>query len=1052
MTEQVSASERSRIGAAPRREESGRGRRLGRTGVVAAAATAALIAGSVAAGATPVASVGKTGADGHVASASPHRIGTAPHLPKGAVRIGATSASTSVQLSVGLVPRNPQELKDFIAATTTKGNAQYHHYLAKGQFASVFGPTPATIAKVTASLKAEGLKPGKVSSDGLSIPVTTTVATAGHAFGTHFTSYKLPGGVTGFANSAAPLVSGSIAADVSGITGLNTVARHQTMHTVVPPTSSTSAATTGTPASGSSAVVQHSAVTPVPSGPQLCGSAVTALGKTYKGSSDGKGYISAGSLAATYGMSHTSTSGAGITVGVFEMENFSTKDLAAYQSCYGTKVSVTRRTVDGGPKEAVNPAKIGGKTTGNGIESLLDLEDIASLAPGAKIIDYQGVDLDKATNTNWLHTFQAMVTDDAASVLSMSYGGCEDDSDYSVIVAENYYSAEAAAQGQTILASSGDDGATDCYEDSGSPNTLAASVDDPASQPYVTGVGGTTLTSGGTDKAAATSTAWADSGGGTSVVWSLPSGNDYQSGFEADGYDGDSCDAASGYNCRQVPDVAANANPKSGYPVYYGAAWHLVGGTSGASPTWAALLAIANTQSACRSNGPLGMINFALYQVARDNYAANFRDVTTGTNKAVQGLGYNATTGYDLPTGLGEPKAAALSAALCATVPAPAKGPSTFHTVAPTRLLDTRTSSSTPLPAGGVSGVQIEGNPAVPGIPTSGVTAVVLDMSVTKTSGTGVLTAWGDGTPRPKTSNLNWTKGQTVSNLVTVAVPGDGWVDFYNNSPTQVIADIQGYYTDDTSGQTYTSLPKGSQRLLDTRTKNKKPLSNTTLSLPITSGTDPLAIPADATAVVLNLTAVSTVNSGHLTAWAEKPGSTPPSSVYNVSWTGSGVTQAGLSVVPIGADGNVSVQIAGTSQVIADVFGYYTPDSTGKVFNTTKPTRILDTRSAIGVSTKTLIPSGHVIKLQVTGGSLPVPAGAAAVVLNVTAADVTKAGVLSVWADGASTPTATNLNWWAKNQAVPNQVIVPIGADGKIDLKVSSSSAAVIADVFGYFN
>jgi hypothetical protein len=1051
MTDKVSAADSSRImDVAPRREGPRRGRRLGRTGVVAASAAAALIAGTVAAGASPIVSAGTAADHGNTASASPQRIGGTPHVPKGAVRTGATAASTPVELSVGLAPRNPDELKAFVTATTTKGNAQYHHYLAKGQFASTFGPTPDTIAKVTASLRAEGLHPGKVSADGLSIPVSTTLDQATRAFSTGFSSYQLPDGTNGFANNAAPQVSGSIAADLSGITGLNTLSRDHTMHTVVPaskvPFGAKAKVATTSGTSGTTA--KSPALTS--GGPQLCTTAVTALTKSYAGRSDGNGYISAGTLADTYGMQHTTTSGAGITVGVLELENFSDKDLAAYQSCYGTKASVTRRTVDGGPKEAVNPAKIGGTVTDNGIESLLDLEDIASLAPAAKIIDYQGPDADKYTEAKWLDTYRTMVTDDAASVLSISYGACEDDSDPAVQNAENFYSAEAAAQGQTILASSGDDGATGCFRDTGSPNVLAASVSDPASQPYVTGVGGTTLKGGTKDSAATSRTAWSGSGGGTSDYWSMPNAYNYQSGFEADGFDGAGCQPQTGFTCRQVPDVAANADTNSAYPVYYGAAWHLVGGTSGASPTWAALLAIANTQGTCLNNGPLGMVNYALYQAARDNYAGNFTDIKTGNNKAEQGLGYNATASYDLPTGLGEPNAATLSTTLCSYLPAPAKGPGTFHPVTPTRLLDSRANGNkTPLAAGSVSAVQIENSPLPLGIPKTGVTAVVLNVTATQTTGsTGWLTAWGDGTPRPTTSNLNWSKGQTVSNLVTVAVPGDGWIDFYNNTPTQVVADIQGYYTNDTSGQTYTSV--NPQRLLNTTQMSKTPLHNATLSLPINSGTNPLSIPANATAVALNLTAVDTVSGGYLEAWPESTGSTPPT-VSNVNWSTTGSIQAGLAVVPIGTDGNVSVLLHGTGQFIADIFGYYTPDATGKAFNATTPTRILDTRSAIGISTKTLIPSGGTVKLQVTGGKTGVPAGATAVVLNVTVANTTKAGNLSSWADGAAAPTTSNVNWWTKNQAMPNQVIVPIGADGKVDLKVSSS-AAVIADVFGYFS
>jgi hypothetical protein len=1043
MTDKVIAAPGGSMDLAPgsRSRTTGKSRRTARAAI--AASTAALAMVAVAATANPAEAVvgGPTGSAtglAGTATAAPQRVGGTAHIPAGAVRTGAPAGSTPVQLTVGLTPRDPDALKAFATDVATKGNPQYHHYLAKGQFASVFGPTQDTIAKVTAALKAQGLKPGKVSADGLSIPVDTTLAGAAHAFGTGFADYRLPDGTTGYVNTAAPQVSGAVAADVSGVIGLDTLNRREADHTALR-TAAVGGAGKRSAATGLSKA--KSAV--LATGPQLCSAATTTLNQ--RGLYDGNGYYSAGNLAASYNMQHTSTSGAGVTIGVFEMENYSASDLAAYQACYGTNVQVSTVKVDGGPKLAPNPAN------NVGVESLLDLEDLTSLAPGSSVIDYEGPDLGpNLTDSQWIDTYQAMVTDDRAQVLSISYGGCEYYTDISVINAENYDSMEAAAQGQTIFAASGDDGATSCYQ-AGGANQNTLSVSDPASQPFVTGVGGTNLTGTPAGYRSTWNSNGGGSGGGVSNVWTLGSGN-FQQGFTGAGYTAAACKATSGHTCRQVPDVAALADPSDGYPVYIGGTWGTIGGTSGASPTWAAMTAIVDAQPTCLANGPLGYLNYALYGLASKSYASDFSDITSGGNQVHTSSGYNAGTGYDLTTGLGEPNAANLATALCALDPAPATGPGTYHPVTPTRLLDTRTvSGATVVPANGVTGVQIEGNTKVAGMPKTGVTAVVLNVTVTNTTGSGVLTVWGDNTTRPKTSNLNWTKGQTISNLVTVAVPGDGAVDFYASSPASVIADIQGYFTDDTSGDTFTSVSPA--RLLDTRgavgIPTTTPITNKTISLAVLgkNGTTSAAgIPADAKAVALNLTVTQTSGPGYLEAFPE--GVSAPG-VSNVNWTSTGTTMAGLAMVPVGADGNISLMVAGTAHVVADVFGYYTADATGAEFNGLTPTRILDTRSAIGIPTTTPVSSGGTVVLQVTGGRSGVPAGAKTAVINLTVTGTTGSGVLIAWADGSAKPTTSNLNW-VKGQTIPNQIVVPIGPDGAVDLYVTSTTH-VVADVFGYY-
>ncbi len=203
-----------------------------------------------------------------------------------------------------------------------------------------------------------------------------------------------------------------------------------------------------------------------------------------------------------------------------------------------------------------------------------------------------------------------------------------------------------------------------------SDDTLA--VDDPASQPFVTGVGGTSWTSATTPPV---ETAWNDGptccwgagGGGVSSLWPMPS---YQSTSIGTGVinadsSGTPCGAAAGSYCREVPDVSALAGPFP-YLDYVSGIWGSWGGTSLAAPLWASLIALANASASCQGVS-VGFANPKLYEVAASEPQA-FNDVTTGNNDLTghNGGDFPALVGYDMATGLGTPNADKLAAALCA--------------------------------------------------------------------------------------------------------------------------------------------------------------------------------------------------------------------------------------------------------------------------------------------------------------------------------------------------------------------------------------------------
>ena len=235
--------------------------------------------------------------------------------------------------------------------------------------------------------------------------------------------------------------------------------------------------------------------------------------------------------------------------------------------------------------------------------------------------------------------------------------------------AENTLFEEAAIQGQSIVAASGDNGSEECNPqqsfDSAYSSELA--VQDPSAQPYVTGVGGTTLADPG---APSSETVWDSvgaSGGGISAVWPMPS---YQSSAPGSlnvvsAYSSSGpCGAVGGY-CREVPDVSANADPYTGYAIYWRGSWWSFGGTSAGAPLWSALLSLTNASTACAAN-PVGFADPALYTAAATDRGA-FNDVTVGNNDYTRANGglYPAGAGYDMATGLGTPTAN-LPAVLCA--------------------------------------------------------------------------------------------------------------------------------------------------------------------------------------------------------------------------------------------------------------------------------------------------------------------------------------------------------------------------------------------------
>ncbi len=601
------------------------------------------------------------------------RVGSAPRLPRGARLTGSLAQATRLQLAVALEPQDPTAMQSLATAVSTPGSPYFRQYLSVSQFAQRFGATSDQITAVTAWLRSTGLTVGAPPANHLTLPVSGTAAQVQQAFGTSLAQVKLPNGRVAYANTVAPTVAPQIAGVVQGVVGLDNLAVQQ------PQGLSTSArfrAQAGSRANGDSARLRPQAssrANVVTGGPQPCPPATTKAGSM--------GGYTADTIASAYGFSSLYQGGdlgAGQTIAVYELQPYNPADIAAYQACYATSTTITNVSVD----NAVTSS--GGDDT----EAALDIEQVIGLAPKANILVYVAPN----SGAGPLDAFAAMVSQDQAKVLSSSWGTCEANAlsgGTGLLEAENSLFQEAALQGQSVYVASGDAGSAACSQ-SVSTNTVL-SVGDPGSQPFVTGVGGTTLYTTGASGASGLwapgapleQGVWNDgvdgtganaSTGGVSSYWGMPA---YQSGAAGSvgvinaQSSGSPC--GHGPYCREVPDVSADASPVTGYVIRANGGWTVVGGTSAATPLWAAFTGLVNASPTCGGRS-VGFVNPGLYQIAGYGYAANLSDVTlpspvTGqpSNDAfgVNGGLFPVGPGYDMATGLGTPVAPTLATSLC---------------------------------------------------------------------------------------------------------------------------------------------------------------------------------------------------------------------------------------------------------------------------------------------------------------------------------------------------------------------------------------------------
>lgn len=511
------------------------------------------------------------------------------HVPVQAMKSAAflkhVESNAQVPITFVLPLRNQEELQDVIDRIYDPSNEEhYGRYLSSDEFIERFAPTQEDYDQVVAYAKSLGLTVRGLHTNRILLNAHGRAKTVESAFNLRLHHYQLQSGRQFYAPNQDPEVPASIASTISGIVGLH---NHTKWHTY-----------------NQRKENPHSSSMGFPSGPG--------------------GGFSPSDLIKAYNLSGVAAKGTNQIIALFELADYQDSDITTYATYFGLPSPKLKRIlVDGGSGAGIDA------------EVTLDIELALALAPESTIYVYEGPNSGQGV----LDTYNRIATDNLARQVSTSWGLGEDLSDAQSLQAENAIFQQMAAQGQTIYAAAGDSGAYDDYANNSSKTLV---VDDPASQPYVVGVGGTRLNVNAQTGSYQSESVWNDGlgngagGGGVSTVWTIPS---WQANITT----------VSSKTHRNVPDVALNADTTTGYAIFYDGQWQIFGGTSCAAPLWAAFTASVNQQLAAAHKSSLGFANPKLYAIGTGGaFTTDFNDVTTGNN-----LYYSAKGGYDNASGWG---------------------------------------------------------------------------------------------------------------------------------------------------------------------------------------------------------------------------------------------------------------------------------------------------------------------------------------------------------------------------------------------------------------
>ena len=373
----------------------------------------------------------------------------------------------------------------------------------------------------------------------------------------------------------------------------------------------------------------------------------------------------------------------------------------------------------------------------------------------------------------------------------------------------------------------------------------------------------------------------------------------------------------------------------------------------------------------------------------------------------------------------------------------PSTGPGGFVPLTPARVLDTKTGVG----VGTAARMTTRGTISFPvgglgGVPAAGVTAVLLDVTATEASAQTRLTWFPAGQAQPNTVQLWPARSTTLSNLVVVPLGELGAVSVYNaTGRVHARADVVGDFG---SGIGTTLAPLAPARLLDTRTglgaAKAKLGPSGTVDLQVTGQA---GVPADASAVVLQVGSTRSTANSTLTVW---PKGAPRPSTASVDVMKTRAV-SNLVVCPIGTGGMVSVYNgSGSTDVSVDVVGCFVGTALARHVSI-PPARLLDSAAGIGMPPAAI---GTASRRVVVAGAGGVPVDAEAVVLNMVLVGPSTVTDLTAWPAGQPRPTMPHVSTKA-GTTLAGTAIVPIGQDGSIDLSLRTGTGHVIVDAVGYF-
>ncbi len=527
---------------------------------------------------------------------------------------GQLPDETTMNLAIGLPLRNTNVMSDLLQQMYDPSSPKFHHYLTPDQFTAQFGPSEEDYQKVVDFAKAHGLTVTGMHPNRMLLDVRGRAADVESAFQVTLQNYHHPSENRDFfAPDTDPSVPSTL--PVLSVLGLDNYRRPHPQYHLQPSASS-------------------SVATPAAAGQEVSGQAATGSGPqgSYIGNDFRNAYIPGSSL-----------NGSGQTVALVEFDGYSVADIQQYETMAGrTNIPLQNVLLDG----------FSGAPTGDGgeVEVSLDIEMLVALDPAlAQIVVYEGNPFNFFPND----VLNRIATDDTARQISSSWswsGGPDPTTDQIF--------QEMDLQGQTYFNAEGDQDAftTGSSSENGVDNPFLPHQ--PGDSPYITQVGGTTLTMTGGGTSYASETVWnwdlrfgpAFDGegtcGGISSFYSIPS---WQTNISMASNQGSTV-------FRNMPDVALTADD-----VFViadsGVFFPGTGGTSCAAPLWAGFTALINQQATNNFLPPVGFFNPALYIIGTSaNYTNCFHDVTTGNNTwSGSPTAFFAVPNYDLCTGLGTP-------------------------------------------------------------------------------------------------------------------------------------------------------------------------------------------------------------------------------------------------------------------------------------------------------------------------------------------------------------------------------------------------------------